>query len=145
MPSEVPMIDEQSRRWPDFQGGRAIVLPDGQAWVFFEPEATLRAGRPGWTFGPGVPRDVDAILSGRFARLVARWTPDGDHVDRGAIILTAGWFLLARNYAITAEEFGRIMAGLAGWPEAEQRDVGEQILSVVGTACARATALAEVA
>jgi hypothetical protein len=144
MPSDA-LIDEASRRWPDWQGGRPIKLPNDQIWWFYEPEAVLRDGKPGWTFGPDVPRDVDAILSGRLRRILDGWSAAGDEAGRSAAILTAAWFLLARNYAITAEEFGAIMGRAGERPESEQREFGERLLLLVATACARATGLAEVA
>jgi hypothetical protein len=145
MPSDDPTIDEASRRWPDWQPGMPVVLPDGQTWHFAAPEATVRAGLPGWTFGPDVPRDVDAILSGRLARILEGWSKAEDEAGRAAAILTAAWFLLARNYAITHGEFGAILGLAAGWDDDRQRDLGERLMGPVTLACVRSSGLMEVA
>jgi hypothetical protein len=60
-------------------------------------------------------------------------------------MLEMAWFLLARNYAVTADEFEAIMAGASAWPEDEQAGLGGQLLMLVGMACQRATAFLEVA
>lgn|GEM_PF-5183195 len=133
-------IDERSRRWPDFQGGQAVALPDGQTWWFFEPAAVTRRGVAGWTFGAAVPDDIDAILSDRFNRIVGKWSRAGHDHERGSAILEAAWFLLARNYAVTPAEFERIVAAAAKWDSPQQRRLGTQLLVLVGTACARAAA-----
>jgi hypothetical protein len=133
-------IDEASRRWPDFQGGQAIELPDGQTWRFYEPAAMTRGGMPGWTFGAGVPHDIDAILSDRFGRIVVKWGRAADDRERASAMLEAAWFLLARNYAVTAGEFERIVAGASAWEDSRQGRLGAQLLMLVGTACSRATA-----
>ena len=138
-------ISEASRRWDDFQGGRPIELPDGQVWEFYEPEALTRGGKPGWTFGESTPRDIDAILSGRFTKLADKWGRAVDDSDRASAMLEMAWFLLARNYAITPSEFERIMAPISEWPEDRQKGLGGQLLLLVGMACSRASQLAEVA
>lgn len=140
---EPPHIDERARRWPDFQGGQAIELPDGQTWWFYEPAATPRRGAPGWTFGAVVPADVDAVLSHRFGRIVARWNRADDDHERGSTILEAAWFLLARNYAVAPAEFERIVAAAAAWDDPRRR-LETRLLMLVGAACARASALHEV-
>lgn len=142
---QLEIISEASRRWGDFQGGRPIELPDGQAWAFYEPEAMNRDGLPGWTFGEGVPRDVDAILSARLTKLADKWALAIDEAERACAILEMAWFLLARNYAITAPEFEQIMALATEWPEYRQKALGEQLLLHVGMACMRASQFAEVA
>ena len=72
MPAETTTetLNEASRRWDDFQGGRPVSLPDGQTWWFYEPEGRVRLDGPGWTFGDNVPSDVDAILTRALERAV---------------------------------------------------------------------------
>lgn len=138
------MIDEASRRWDDWQGGRPITLPDGASWWFYEPEAMTRNGLPGWTFGGAVPRDVDSVLSGRLTRITDKWACALDEGERASAILEAAWFLLARNYALTPAEFEQVMSGATAWPEDRQKALGDQLLMLVGVACMRSTQLAEV-
>lgn len=143
MPAETTAIDEASRRWDDFQGGRPIVLPDGQTWHFYEPAACVRSGRPGWTFGPDVPDDVDAILSHRFGRLVRKWSRAQNKDDQASAMLEAAFYLLARNYALTLEEFEPIMLRASEWDADNQAALGEALAVLIGTACARSTGLME--
>lgn len=139
------LISEISRRWDDFQGGKSIELPDGQVWWFYQPEAMIRDGLPGWTFGPDVSPDIDAILSGRFSKIVDKWALAIDDEERACAVLEAAWFLLARNYMITPDEFEQIMALASTWPDDHQKAIGEKLLLHVGMACMRASQLAEVA
>jgi hypothetical protein len=139
------LILESERRWADWQGGQPIELPDGQAWFFFQPEARMRGLRPGWTFGVGVPSDVDAILSDRLVRILRKCGRATCEADKTAAILEAAWFLLARNYEITPDEFEGILSGASAWSADQQQRLGSQLLELVGIACARSTALAEVA
>lgn len=139
------MILESERRWDDWQGGIPIELPDGQTWWFCAPEATVREGLTGWTFGPDVPADVDRVLSWRFTRLIVKVNRAGNEADRAAAMIEAAWFLLARNYAITPDEFESILALSSEWDESRQDRLGRELLTLVGFACVRATALAEVA
>lgn len=131
----MPLIDEASRRWDDFQGGRAIELPDGQVWSFYEPAAVIRKGRAGWTFGVDVAPDVDQVLSDRFSRVLYKWKRATDDADRAAVVLTAAWFLLARNYNVTDREFQAILAN--GIPPA----LGVEFRRLIDEACERAVAV----
>jgi hypothetical protein len=141
--ADTPLINEASRRWDDFPGGRWVDLPDGQRWAFYEPQAVLRDGRPGWTFG-GAP-DVDAILSSRFGRVLAKRSKATTDEDRASATLEAAWFLLARNYSVTPEEFEALLAPMAAWDDERQAAILAELLYVVGMAVARAAGLAEVA
>ena len=138
------MILESERRWPDWQGGQPIELPDGQTWHFHEPAPLVRDGIPGWTFGADTP-EQDAVLSARFGLVVARWGQATNDGDRAASILDAAWFLLARNYAVTRAEFGAILLKAALWDRERHERFAGQILALIGEACTRSTALAEVA
>lgn len=130
MPSEL--IPEASRRWDDFQGGRPIELPDGQTWSFYEPQAKVRKGRAGWTFGADVAPDVDQVLSDRFSRVLYKWKHATDDVDRAAVVLTAAWFLLARNYNVTDREF----QGILGMGASQA--LGVEFRRLIDEACERA-------
>jgi hypothetical protein len=143
---------EAARRRDDFLGGRPILLPDDEAWTFYEPTArpqpmATARGRlpriaPGWSFGAG-DAEVDAILSGRFARLIRAWATAGDEPSRAAALLSCAWFLLARNYHITAEEFATLMAGVSAWDEAEHARLAESLFALMGDVCGRAASLIE--
>jgi hypothetical protein len=135
-------IDEISRRWPDFQGGRPITLPDGQDWQFYEPEAVLRNGLEGWTFGADVPPDVDAVLSSRFSKVIYKWKRARSDADRASVVLEAAWFLLARNYAVTADEFEGVLSTSSG---DEATTLGLELRRLVDEACDRAVAVKGVA
>lgn len=132
MQSEI--ISEASRRWDDFQGGRPILLPDNQVWQFYEPQAVVRRGRVGWTFGADVAPDVDTVLSDRFSRVLYKWKRAGDDADRAAVVLTAVWFLLARNYNVTDREFQAIL-GMGA-----QQALGVEFHRLIAEACERAVA-----
>lgn len=139
------MISELERRWGDWSEDYPILLPNGEVWHFYSPEARTRGGRPGWTFGADVPSDVDAILSNRLTRILAKLGRASDSRERSAVIIEAAWFLLARNYEITQDEFEAILSGASAWSDDEQTQLGSQLQRLVGIACARSTALAEVA
>lgn len=134
-------IDERSRRWDDFQGGRPIELPDGNFWQFYEPETVLRNGLEGWTFGADVPPDVDAVLSSRFSRVIYKWKRARSDADRASVVLEAAWFLLARNYNVTADQFEGILSLASG---DEATTLGLELRRLVDEACDRATAIAGV-
>lgn len=144
MPFEL--IFEASRRWDDFQGGREIMLPDGQTWSFYEPQAKVRKGRAGWTFGPDVAPDVDQVLSDRFSRVLYKWKRASTDADRASVILEAAWFLLARNYNVTPAEFEAILGQAAEQDSDVQQALGVEFRRLVDEACDRAVAcLREVA
>lgn len=127
-------VHEHTRRWPDFQGGRPILLPDNQVWQFYEPSPKIRKGRAGWTFGADVAPDVDQVLSDRFSRVLYKWKHARDDADRAAVVLTAAWFLLARNYNVTDREFQAILAkGVAP-------TLGAEFRRLIDEACDRAVA-----
>lgn len=137
---QLEIIPEASRRWDDFQGGRPIELPDGQTWLFFEPEAMVRKGRAGWTFGPDVAPDVDKVLSDRFSRVLYKWKRASTNADRSSVVLEAAWFLLARNYNVTPEEFEAILGPAAGQSGESQQTLGMEFRRLVDAACDRAVA-----
>lgn len=137
------MILESERRWNDWQGGQPIELPDGQTWWFCAPEAQVRDGLPIWSFGPGTPHDLNVGLSTAFRRILRKWTRATNDDDRAAATLEAAWFLLARNYQVSPEEFEGILAGLDNRTQGEQGSLMADFLMLVGGTCARATALVE--
>lgn len=133
-------IDEASRRWDDFQGGRAIELPDGQVWSFYEPQAKIRKGRAGWTFGVDVAPDVDQVLSDRFSRVLYKWKRASTDADRASVVLEAAWFLLARNYNLTPAEFEAILGRAANQSGDDQQALGAEFRRLIDEACDRAVA-----
>lgn len=140
------LISEASRRWDDFQGGRPIRLPDGDIWQFYDPQAVVRRGRVGWTFGADVAPDVDAVLSDRFSRVLYKWKRASTDADRSSVVLEAAWFLLARNYNVTAAEFEAILGQAIGQHSDAQKTLGAEFRRLIGEACERAVvALREVA
>jgi hypothetical protein len=147
-------LKESARRRPIFAGGRWITLPDGDAWAFYEPvartrEATDPAGRrvsvEGWTFGEGVPPDIDAILSAKFFRVAQKASAATTVEDQAAALLEASCLLLGRNYEITRDEFETLIGGCARGDEASQKSLGQSLRSLVALAVMRAVALKEVA
>lgn len=130
-------IDEASRRWPDFQGGRLIELPDGQTWCIYEPEAIV--GGAGWRFGAAP--DLDAALSVGFARILAKWGRATDDTERACATLEAAWFLLARNYNVTAEEFERILMPAVAWTQEKHDRMASEFAEVIGVAAVRLVAV----
>jgi hypothetical protein len=140
-PAPAPFILEADRRWADFRGGRPILLPDGQEWHFHEPAAVIRDGKAGWTFN--APSDIDAILSHRFGRILAKWTRAADDGERASVVLEASWFLLACNYCLTQAEYESILADMDAYPDEWQAGLMGELMAPVGVALARAAGLAE--
>lgn len=138
---DAPPILESDRRWADFRDGREIELPSGGVWTFFEPAAVVRDGKAGWTFD--APPDVDAILSHRFGKILAKWRRAADDGERACVILEASWFLLARQYNVSQAEFEGILSGMSGWDESRQAALMGELIFLVGTALSRAAGLAE--
>jgi hypothetical protein len=137
MLSEATTIDEMARRHDDFQGGRPILLPDGQAWVFCEPEAIV--GGPGWRWGAAP--DLDVGLSVAFARLLAKIDRAPDDGRRACGALEAAWFLLYRNYNVSREEFEAIMLGGTAWNAGQIDALAAEFASLVGIAAIRLVAV----
>jgi hypothetical protein len=141
-PAPAPFILESDRRWADFRAeGQPIGLPDGQTWWFAMPAAVVRDGKAGWTFE--APPDIDAILSHRFGKILAKWRRAADDGGRASVVLEASWFLLARQYAITQDELEGILSDMDAYGEAWQADLMGQLISLVGVALGRAAGLAE--
>lgn len=133
------MILESERRWDDWQGGQPIDLPDGQTWWFYEPDATVHDGMPGWSFGAETP-ELDRTLSCRFGLIVASWGKAADDADRAAAILDAAWFLLARNYDVSRSQFATLMLGASRWDRDRHERFASEVLALVGFACNHAAA-----
>lgn len=138
-----PRIDEPSRRLRDEPPGRTIVLPDGQAWTFSEPEPAMRPvegddGRPGlalgWTFGADLDLGLDAALSRAFATVVRKYDAAPDDRSRWAAFFEAAWFCLARNYELSREEFEAVL--LSGG-RADLARLGGELMDLIGTILAR--------
>jgi hypothetical protein len=116
-------IDEQFRRRPNFAGGYAVMLPDGQTWEFFEPEVAMRPatdprGRtvlaPAWTFGPDIDPETDRMLSAGLHRCFHETTLARDARLSEFHLLAyrdAAWLMLSRNYVIDRGEFEALVLG----------------------------------
>lgn len=138
MPAETAtLIDEASRRWDDFQGGRPVLLPDGQTWWFFEPEAIV--GGPGWNF-KAAP-DLNVALSVAFGKILAKIDRAGNDEERACGALEAAWFLLARNYSVTPEEFEAIMLQAVSWTPAQLDALASAFASLIGIPAIRLVAV----
>lgn len=126
-------IDESSRRWPDFQGGRPITLPDGAVWWFATPEPLIRLtddeAVPSWRFADAPL--VDAVLAGKFAAILLKIGNATTTKERTSATLEAAWFLLARNYRITPDEFESILMESAMWDDVDQAEVGRELGELV--------------
>jgi hypothetical protein len=138
--NRTPMIHEAERRWADWRYGQPVDLPNGETWHFYEPETVVCNSKPGWTFEAPTP-EVDAELSRRFERLIGKWGRAKDDAERASAILEAAWFLLARNYAISRQEFESVLSLASSWDEGRQERLGEHLVKVVGGACVDVAAL----
>lgn len=146
----VDSINELSRRWDDFQGGRPITLPIGGTWWFYEPAAFNRSTPdgtvvPSFTFGENIDPTLDLMLAQRFAVILVKYGKAADEAERSCATLEAAWFLLARNYNVTQSEFETIVEAAIVWPEARQIALGKSLGSLVDSACSRSLARAEAA
>lgn len=144
----VEHIDEQARRWPDFQGGRPITLPIGGTWWFYEPAAFNRSTPegsvvPSFTFGADIDPTLDLMIAQRFAVILVKYGKAADETERSCATLEAAWFLLARNYNVTPAEFESILGAAIVWPEAKREALGKALGSLIDSACARSLARAE--
>lgn len=139
----LPLI-ESERRWADFQGGYSILMPDGDAWTFALPECTPSRGRLTWSFGPDVPNDLNAILSAKLAACVRKYLQAGDEADRACAAFEIAWFLLARNYSITPDEFESLASQAQRLDAAGLTSFLESLRAIVVLTIGRALLLREV-
>jgi hypothetical protein len=115
-------LDEKSKRRPDFAGGTAVVLADGQEWTLAKPlvRFAFDSGEDGFTTTLSVNgvddfaslmRDVDAA----YEKVYGDRDAAGDEkarVDFGPVIraeLAVGAALLRRNYDLTPEEMSSVL------------------------------------
>ncbi|MDR3632625.1 MAG: hypothetical protein P4L84_02245 [Isosphaeraceae bacterium] len=117
------VYDERGLRRPEWAGGTPLLLPDGQAWWFYEPEPELveEAGVSAvlWDFGLASDEENVALCDALYkvlGKLVRAETAE----QRVSAVVELSWLLLARNYEITPEQYekvlnvGPISAGLWG-------------------------------
>lgn len=113
LPTIIPLT-EHDRRRAEFAGGTPIVLPDGQPWRFFDPMPVKRSirgenGEEGfvlaWEFGPGVDAETNDSLGQGFARVLEKIDAASNKADRTCGVIEAMWYLLARNYVISQDDF----------------------------------------
>ena len=107
---EAVIPNERSRRRPEWQKGCAVTFPDGQRWHFYDP-APRRVEHEGatavfWDFGIGfLDRDVLGSLNHNFYRLLRKATRARNDLQRASANLEIAWFLLARNYTVSQDDF----------------------------------------
>lgn len=104
---ETTPLDEKALRRPDFRGGRAVTLADGQAWYIPCPEVDLAPtflddGSLGdvmtqTTFGPEFDGLVAAVPSARSQR------------EEAVAMIRLGHDLLGRNYDLRPADYGRLL------------------------------------
>lgn len=100
-------LRESDLRRPEFAGGVPLLLPDGQAWWFYEPKPD--AGRPGaWCWGDVAPEDAVALTDTLYA-VLDRLTSANDERERATTVLTLALVCLARNYEMDGERLNKIM------------------------------------
>ncbi len=90
------------------------LTPDGHPWRLYEPVPVMRdvRGEDGvedrmiaWEFGPDLDAETNESLGRGFQKILVKIVNAESNDDRACGWLEAAWFLLARNYEITADEF----------------------------------------
>jgi hypothetical protein len=119
------------RERPDAIPGIDIELPDSEVWTFAMPEARVATNALAWSFGPDVPPDIDKILSHKLWKLSLKWHGASTDAEKAQSTLEIAWFLLARNYEITPEEFEGILGRMAELTEEAQKELLGKLGNVV--------------
>ena len=121
----MPPLDEASSRRPDFLGGAAVVLADGQTWTLprprshFVPDDDASGVRRGWNLG-----DEYGVL---FDRLLE--ADDDMAMIAGEFALAR--FLILRNYALTpAQANGLLRFGYGATADPEAADMRSAVMAV---------------
>jgi hypothetical protein len=116
-------LTPEDRHRAEFAGGTPIVLPDGRAWRFYEPTPVVREVRGGedgngfliaWDFGSDLDAETNDSLGRGFQRILAKANRAANEADLACAVLEGAWFLLARNYKVTAEEFEDLLLDRRG-------------------------------
>lgn len=104
----IATLREPDLRRPEFAGGTPLLLPDGQAWTFFEPKPSLT--RPGaWEWGGSLWAEEAVSLTNALYKILKRLTTATDVRERASQVSALAWLCLARNYQITPGQFEAIM------------------------------------
>lgn len=162
MPTTIPLTEPERRR-VEFAGGTAVVLPDGVPWRFYELtpfECTARDGDGtgesrmiAWDFGSDLDAETNASLGQGFQRLLAKIDRAANANDRACGMLEAAWFLLARNYIVSQDDFENLLLMGATHRSGQRRRLYAALRGVVVApinrmavwATARNTAIATIA
>ncbi len=145
MPTAIPLTEPERRR-VEFAGGTPIVLPDGQPWRFFEPKPMrcLVRGEDGadefmiaWDFGPGVDAETNDSLGRGFHAILEKINGAENRDDRACGMVEAAWYLLARNYVISQDDFEDLLLRGAGYSAERRRRLHGALSRVVLEPCLR--------
>jgi hypothetical protein len=146
----IPLM-EQERRRVEFAGGTPIILPNREPWRFFDPHPVERdfhdedgiAHVIAWEFGPGVDAETNDSLGRGFQRLIQKIDRADNREDRACGLLEAAWYLLARNYVISQDEFEDLLLRGAVHGPARRKRLYDGLRDLVGTVIGRVGAMVE--
>jgi hypothetical protein len=139
----VPLTEPERRR-REFAGGTPIALPDGRAWRFYTPRPVAGAvrGENGpdgpmlvWDFGADLDADTNDALGQAFQRILNKIGRANGPEERACGMLEATWFLMARNYVISQEEFEDLFL------RRTKRRLCKALERLIGSICAQAAEL----
>lgn len=148
----IPLTEPERRR-VEFAGGTPIVMPDGKAWRFFEPrpvrcpvmgEDDDEGEMIAWDFGgEGVDAETNDSLGRGFQRILEKINRAENRDDRTCGTLEAAWYLLARNYVISQDNFEDLLLSGAGQSPERRRRLYASLGRLIEVACARVESLLE--
>lgn len=120
--SRAPWPRERRLRRAEWRRGHAVAFPDGQTWHFYDPAARRleHGGKAAvfWDFGVGfLDEPTLTSLNHNFYRLLRKAMRAVNERQRAAANLELAWFLLARNYFLTQDEFARLLATAGESPD----------------------------
>ncbi len=118
-------LDEMKLRRPDFFGGSAVILGDGQSWhlprptCYFAMDDDEAGVKRHWNLGPEYATIFDRCMEAN----------DDETMISGELSLAS--FLLRRNYDLTpAQAGGLIRFGYGGTADPEAAAMREAIMAV---------------
>lgn len=149
-PTTIPLTEPERRR-VEFAGGTPVVMPDGAPWRLFEPRPVERDVHDEdgivhvicWEFGPGVDAETNDSLGMGFQRVLAKIDRAENRDDRACGLIEAAWYLLARNYVISQEEFEDLLLRGATQGPARRKRLYDSLRAVVLAPCERIKAMVE--
>ncbi len=149
MPTTIPLTEPERRR-VEFAGGTPVVMPDGQPWRLFDPHPVARPVRGdgdggewliAWEFGPGLDAETNDSLGRGFHRVLAKIDRAANRDDRACGLIEAAWYLLARNYVISQDEFEDLLLRGAAHGATRRKRLYDALRDVVAVPCERIKAM----